>query len=152
MTDTAGTRDRELSLLVRGLADLQALAADVVSATAPGDLLVLTGPLGAGKTTFVQSLAAALGSGAAVNSPTYTLVHEYPVPGSVLVHVDLYRLGAAAPLEALGLDDYLDRARLVAVEWGEPLLALYPAAHHLALAPVPGDESARTVTWRRPHA
>lgn len=150
MTDEAEPRDLEENLLVRGLADLDLLAARVAGATVPGDLLILTGPLGAGKTTFVQRLAAALGSDAPVNSPTYTLVHEYPSPGGTLVHVDLYRLGADAPLEALGLEDYLDRARLVAVEWGGPLLELYPAAHHLALDPVPGAKSTRTVTWRRP--
>lgn len=134
---------------VRTLDDLRRLADEVAAATGQGDLLVLTGPLGAGKTTFVQQLAAALGSQAAVGSPTYTLVHEYPTPQGTLVHVDLYRLPPGREA-ALGLEDYLDRARLVAVEWGEPLLARHPEAHHLDLAPAPGGEGPRTATWRAP--
>lgn len=134
---------------VADLADLRSLAEEVAAATVPGDLLVLTGPLGAGKTTFVQQLAAALGSEAPVGSPTYTLVHEYPTPHGLLVHVDLYRLPAGA-VAALGLDDYLDRSRLVAVEWGEPLLAEHPEAHHLDLAPAAGGDGPRTATWRAP--
>ena len=134
---------------VGSLADLRALAAEVAAATGPGDLLVLTGPLGAGKTTFVQQLAAALGSEAAVTSPTYTLVHEYPTPQGTLVHVDLYRL-APERVGDLGLDDYLDRARLVAVEWGQPLLPGNPRAHHLDLALTGGGEGPRVATWRRP--
>src|SRR5690606_41403431 len=94
-------------------------------------------------------LAAALGSEAPVGSPTYTLVHEYPTPHGLLVHVDLYRLPAGA-VAALGLDDYLDRSRLVAVEWGEPLLAEHPEAHHLDLAPAAGGDGPRTAAWRAP--
>jgi len=99
-----------------------------------GQLLVLTGPLGAGKTTFVAALTAALGSEADVTSPTYTLVHEYPTPAGPLVHVDAYRLPPAVDLDAtLDLDDYLGRARAVVIEWGERLLDTHPAAWHLAL-------------------
>lgn len=138
------------TLLVRDVDELNSLAAEVVDRTRAGDLVVLTGPLGAGKTTFVQRLAVALGSDAAVNSPTYTLVHEYPTPAGTLVHIDLYRLGADAPLAALGLDDYLDRARLVAVEWGEQLLGLYPGAHRITFELMDGDDSSRRVTWSAP--
>lgn len=135
------------TLLVRDVDELDSLAAEVVNRTEEGGLVVLTGPLGAGKTTFVQRLAAALGSDAAVNSPTYTLVHEYPTPAGTLVHIDLYRLGADAHLEALGLDDYLDRARLVVVEWGEPLMRVYQGAHHMTFELVEGDDGSRRVTW-----
>ena len=110
------------------LEDTQNLAHDLLRYAPPGALLVLAGPLGAGKTTLVQALARALGSGAQVSSPTYTLVHEYPTPAGVLVHVDAYRLGDADALFELGLDDYLDRARLTAVEWGEGLLGTFPDA------------------------
>ncbi len=134
---------------VGSLEDLRSLAAEVAGATGPGDVLVLTGPLGAGKTTFVQQLAAVLGATAPVTSPTYTLVHEYPTPQGTLVHVDLYRLPPGGA-DALGLDDYLDRSRLVAVEWGEPLLAEHPGAHHLDLAPVTGAQGRRVATWRSP--
>ncbi|HZJ09123.1 MAG TPA: tRNA (adenosine(37)-N6)-threonylcarbamoyltransferase complex ATPase subunit type 1 TsaE [Trueperaceae bacterium] len=138
-----------------------------VAATAPdGGLLILSGPLGAGKTTFTRLLAEALGSTAAVSSPTYTLVHEYPTPRGPLIHVDAYRLESATELEALGLDDYLGRARLVVVEWGEALGDGHPEAWWLELgfgedsgevAPgeiAPGEGSAgettaRVARWRR---
>ena len=135
------------TLLVHGVEQLDGLAAEVVDDTEDGALLVLTGPLGAGKTTFVQRLAAQLGSEAPVNSPTYTLVHEYPTPDGTLVHIDLYRLGDDAPLDTLGLDQYLARARLVAVEWGERLLGRYPDAHHLSFEHVGGADDSRRVSW-----
>ena len=96
-----------------------------------GSLLLLVGNLGAGKTTLVQQLAQSLDSPASVSSPTYTLIHEYPSPQGLLVHIDAYRLttgDVASNLEQLGLDDYLDRARCVVVEWGEALLTHYPEA------------------------
>lgn len=111
-----------------GLADTEALARAAVASVPVGGLLLLSGPLGAGKTTFTKGLAAALGVMAEVTSPTYTLVHEYPSPAGTLVHMDAYRLGGAAPLAGAMLDDYLARARLVVVEWGEDLLAAYPEA------------------------
>ena len=110
------------------LGDTQQFAYDLLEHLPPGALLVLAGPLGAGKTTLVQALALALGSGAQVSSPTYTLVHEYPTPAGVLVHIDAYRLGDADALFELGLEDYLERARLTAVEWGEGLLTTFPDA------------------------
>lgn len=132
------------------LADLSAteeLAKAAVARTSTGDLLVLTGPLGAGKTTLTQAIARQLGSTATVTSPTYTLVHEYPTPAGPLVHIDAYRLDSAADVERLGLDDYLERARLTVVEWGEGLLPLHPEALWLELGFA--DEQ-RTATWRRP--
>lgn len=90
--------------------------------------MVLSGPLGAGKTTLTRFLAEELGSVADVGSPSYTLVHEYPTPEGVLVHIDAYRLPDASTLEQLGLEDILERARLVVVEWGEALLAVHPDA------------------------
>lgn len=127
------------------------LASETAAALPAGALLVLTGPLGAGKTTFVRYLARALGSQADVTSPSYTLVHEYPTPAGTLAHVDAYRLPEAAALEALGLDELCQRARLTVVEWGEALLEEHPEAYHLALdrAGDP-DASLHGATWRRP--
>ncbi len=116
-----------------------------------GQLLLLSGPLGAGKTTFVAALAEALGSDASVTSPTYTLVHEYPTPRGPLVHVDAYRLDASVDIEAaLDLDAYLDRARAVVVEWGDRLLATHPEAWHLNLTRVGEARSARWSRGRGP--
>ncbi len=116
----------------------------------PGALLLLAGPLGAGKTALVQALGRSLGSRAQITSPTYTLIHEYPTPEGVLVHIDAYRLGDsetgnAEALFELGLDDYLERARLTAVEWGEGLLETFPDALLVRLS-LTGDERRVAVT------
>ena len=120
-------------MLLTDLAATEELARQVVALSVPGDLLVLTGPLGAGKTTLTQAIARQLGAAASVTSPTYTLVHEYPTPAGTLVHIDAYRLGDASAVERLGLEDYLERARLTVVEWGEGLLTLHPQALWLEL-------------------
>ncbi|TME91345.1 MAG: tRNA (adenosine(37)-N6)-threonylcarbamoyltransferase complex ATPase subunit type 1 TsaE [Chloroflexi bacterium] len=86
-----------------------------------GDLILLTGPLGAGKTTFVRGLARGAGSEAQVASPTFQLVRIYP--GRVqLAHVDLYRVKAAGELADLGLDELIDEGAVV-VEWGDRIEA-----------------------------
>ena len=90
----------------------------------PGAVVMLIGPLGAGKTVFVRGLAAGLGLDAReVHSPSYTLVNEYgpSASGRVLVHADLYRIDSPAEIEELGLGDYLTRGCVIAVEWGEKL-------------------------------
>jgi tRNA threonylcarbamoyladenosine biosynthesis protein TsaE len=96
-------------------------------------LLILSGPLGAGKTTLTQAIAKVLESDAVVSSPTYTLIHEYPTPQGLLVHIDAYRLPSVEALLGLGLEDYLERARLVVVEWGEGLLEHFPEATQVKL-------------------
>lgn len=85
-----------------------------------GDLLLLTGDLGAGKTTFTQGLGEGLGVEGRVTSPTFIIAREHPAaPGRpALVHVDAYRLGTTAELDDLDLDTALDEAVTV-VEWGE---------------------------------
>jgi tRNA threonylcarbamoyladenosine biosynthesis protein TsaE len=88
----------------------------------PGDLLVLSGELGAGKTTFTQGLGEGLGVRGQITSPTFVIarVHPSEVGGPDLVHVDAYRLGGMAELDDLDLDTDLDDAVTV-VEWGEGL-------------------------------
>lgn len=87
-----------------------------------GDLLILTGELGAGKTTFTQGLAEGLGVRGPITSPTFVIARVHPslVGGPVLVHADAYRLSGELDLEALDLDADLDRAVTV-VEWGKGL-------------------------------
>ena len=102
--------------------DMRDLATRVAGLLTAGDVLVLSGDLGAGKTTFTQGLGAALQVRGDVTSPTFVIsrVHPSLVGGPDLVHVDAYRLGGAAELDDLDLDTDLDRAVTV-VEWGEGL-------------------------------
>ena len=133
------------------LAATRSLARRTAAVLPRGQLLVVSGPLGAGKTTFVAELAAALGSDADVTSPTYTLVHEYPTPDGPLVHVDAYRLDDTVDVAAaLDLEGYLDRARAVVVEWGDRLLAAHPEAWHLRLTREGDRRSARWAPRRGP--
>jgi tRNA threonylcarbamoyladenosine biosynthesis protein TsaE len=99
--------------------ETEAVGEELAAGLGTGDLLLLAGELGAGKTTFVRGLARGLGVTAAVQSPTFQLVRVYP--GRVqLAHIDLYRLETGADLGDLGLDDLLDQG-VVAVEWGDRL-------------------------------
>ena len=133
------------------LAATRSLARRTAAVLPMGQLLVVSGPLGAGKTTFVVELAAALGSDAQVTSPTYTLVHEYPTPAGPLVHVDAYRLDPALDMAAaLDLEGYLERARAVVVEWGDRLLATHPGAWHLRLTRDGGRRRAHWAPGRGP--
>lgn len=139
-----------MPVTLTSLQDTEQLARRLEHDAPPGALLILSGPLGAGKTTLMQALGRVLGSSAQISSPTYTLIHEYPTPAGVLVHIDAYRLGVhgsgvAAALLELGLEDYLERARLVAVEWGEDLLKLFPDAVVVTLS-LDGDERRARVT------
>ena len=86
-----------------------------------GDVLLLSGSLGAGKTAFVRGLAEGLGIDPGdVSSPTFTIVQEYRGPRLTLQHVDLYRL-SPAEVSDLALDDLLDGATIMAIEWAERL-------------------------------
>ncbi len=100
----------------------KAYGAELASRLRPGDLLVLSGPLGAGKTALTQGIGEALGVRGAVTSPTFVLarIHPGPVP---LVHVDAYRIRDAGPDGLLGLDLEVHLAdAVVVVEWGEGLV------------------------------
>ncbi len=90
-----------------------------------GDLLVLSGELGAGKTFLVRALCRALGlpERVSVTSPTFALIVEHDTRPP-LAHADLYRLSAAREVRDLGLDHQRDEGRLVVVEWGEPWIEL----------------------------
>lgn len=102
--------------------DMHGLARRLAKVLRAGDVLVLTGELGAGKTTFTQGLADGLGVRGPVTSPTFVIARAHPslADGPELVHVDAYRLGGVAELDDLDLDADLDRAVTV-VEWGSDL-------------------------------
>lgn len=95
-----------------------ALGAALARAMGPGDVLALSGDLGAGKTTLAQGFFAELGHPGEVISPTFALMAEYP-GGRPGLHVDAYRLTCADDAVELGLDEYIDAGWMLVVEWAE---------------------------------
>jgi tRNA threonylcarbamoyladenosine biosynthesis protein TsaE len=111
---------RELQKPMRSRREAQGMGRLIARALAPGDLVVLEGDLGAGKTTLVRSIARGLGvpPSVPVTSPTFELVHE--LPGRMpVVHADLYRLAPGDDLEELGLLPRIGTDAVVLVEWGD---------------------------------
>jgi tRNA threonylcarbamoyladenosine biosynthesis protein TsaE len=105
-------------------ADMRRLGRRLAALLRPGDLVVLTGPLGAGKTTLVQGIGHGLGVRGPVTSPTFVIARVHPAldgTGPALVHADAYRLGSRAEVDDLDLDADLDSSVTV-VEWGEGLV------------------------------
>ena len=103
-----------------------ALARDFAADLKPGDVVCLEGDLGAGKTTFTQGLAAALGVKGRVTSPTFCIVQEHRGERNFLVHMDLYRLNGEDDVVAIGWEDYLAEGAILAVEWPERAGGLIP--------------------------
>ncbi len=117
--------EHELRLLAADEATTKAVGAALVRILVPGDLVGLTGDLGAGKTRLVQGALAALGVQEPVISPTFMLVREYE--GDLPVnHVDAYRLAGAAELEDLGVEEVFTPDAVVFVEWVDRVLAAVP--------------------------
>lgn len=92
-----------------------------------GSILALTGDLGAGKTQFVKGLVAGLGSSAAVTSPTFTIVHEYPGGRLPIYHFDFFRLEDRPSIGPLGLDDYFFGDGVSVIEWADKFPEIIPA-------------------------
>jgi tRNA threonylcarbamoyladenosine biosynthesis protein TsaE len=102
------------------------LAAAVAELVRPGDLLLLAGDLGAGKTTFAQGFGAALGVTERITSPTFTLVSQYS--GRLeLNHLDVYRLDQVEEVLDLGLAEMLDEGGVTLIEWGDTIIPALPA-------------------------
>ena len=107
--------------VTRSQDETEQLAESIAAGLRAGDVLLLTGPLGAGKTAFVRGLARGLGVDPdEVSSPTFTLLHEYRGGRLRLFHADLYRLGTA-DAEDLGLDEFGGRDGVLAIEWPDRL-------------------------------
>ena len=115
----------------------------------PGDVVALTGELGAGKTCFVQGLARGLGAARWPTSPTFVLVNEYGADLPIH-HVDAYRVAGPAEMVEVGLLELIDGDGVTVIEWADRVAALLPARTiHVAIDGV-GDEP-RTISIRRDH-
>jgi tRNA threonylcarbamoyladenosine biosynthesis protein TsaE len=113
---------------IRTSSEEETIAAGKRLAAHLSGIVLLSGQLGAGKTTLVRGIVAGIAGTQAdeVSSPTFTLIHDY---GAGVFHLDLYRLEGEREFRTLGLDDIFDNARLVLIEWGEKLGARTPALH-----------------------
>ena len=142
--------EAERVFVVADAAAMRDLGRRLAAELRPGDVVVLTGPLGAGKTTLTQGIAAGLGVAGRVTSPTFVIAREHPSLGSGpgLLHVDAYRLGGIEEVDDLDLE--LSMADCVAVvEWGRDVV------EHLAGAVIDvvierGDDDSRRVVVRAP--
>jgi tRNA threonylcarbamoyladenosine biosynthesis protein TsaE len=128
---------------LESLEQMRTFAAALAEHLRAGDLLILTGNLGAGKTTFTQSLGKALDVAGRITSPTFVIAREHPSRsgGPALVHVDAYRLADGEELEDLDLDSELDES-ITVVEWGAGLAEQLSSDHlDITITPV-WDEAA----------
>lgn len=114
----------------------------------PGDLIVLAGDIGSGKTTFVQGLAAGLGITEQVTSPTFILMKEYLGGRYPLMHLDIYRMDKIQEVIDLGYDEFLDPSYIVAIEWGDMVEPLLPKDHLQVQLIHTGFEEAREIHFK----
>jgi tRNA threonylcarbamoyladenosine biosynthesis protein TsaE len=108
------------------VSETAAMAAALAAVSSIGDLILLSGDLGAGKTAFVKGFGSALGVTEPIISPTFTMVREYQ--GRLkLYHLDVYRVSQLSETVDLGLGELLDDEAVTVIEWGEHILAALPA-------------------------
>jgi tRNA threonylcarbamoyladenosine biosynthesis protein TsaE len=135
-----------LHLRAPSLAVTHAIAAAVAGLARPGDLVVLAGEMGAGKTAFAKGFGAALGVTDPITSPTFTLVHSYDAGRVTLHHADIYRLSTHHEVADLALAELLEYDGIVLLEWGD--VVAQSLGDHLLVTLVsdPDDEDGRAVT------
>lgn len=133
----SATRTPTLDLIAHSPEQTRAIAGQLARHLEPGQVVLLSGSLGAGKTTFAQGLARALQAGEQVQSPTFTIVveHDGTLPDERPVriyHMDLYRMTGHGDLDSIGIDDYLnDPDGIVLIEWPDRAPAWLPADYIL---------------------
>ncbi|MEM6915399.1 MAG: tRNA (adenosine(37)-N6)-threonylcarbamoyltransferase complex ATPase subunit type 1 TsaE [Verrucomicrobiota bacterium] len=110
-----------------------------------GEVIALSGDLGAGKTHLCKGIARGVGASEVVNSPTFSLVNEYRSGRVPIFHFDFYRLDLPEELVQIGWDDYLDEAGILLVEWAEKFPELLPANARFCRIEIE-NETERTVT------
>lgn len=135
-----------LHLRASSIADTHAIAAAIAGVCRAGDIIVLAGEMGAGKTAFAQGFGAAFGIEDPITSPTYTLVHSYdldaPVRGvRTMHHADLYRLDRTAEVADLALGELAEFGGVVLVEWGDVVDSFFGDHLHVHLEQDPDDDT-----------
>ena len=123
--------------------ETEALGRRLGERTAPGDLIALIGPLGAGKTQLVRGIALGAGTGDArdISSPTFVLLNQYAAPRFAIHHLDAYRLEHPRELAALGFEELCESGGLVLVEWADRVRVLIPdSAAWIRLTPTGATE------------
>ena len=148
-------QSRQFTLATR--ADSRRLGAGIARVLQPGDLVILEGGLGAGKTFLVQATLRAAGVKARVNSPTFVLAQEYDTPKGSFVHADLYRLldrgvGVDVEVARLGLYERRCEGAIVVVEWGTSAIAALGGDPSLVVSLSIAGPTARAVTLSGPRA
>ena len=134
-----------LHLRASSIDDTHAIAACIAGLTRAGDLIVLAGEMGAGKTAFAQGFGASLGVAEPMTSPTFTLVHSYDLGRITLHHADIYRLNTRNEVDDLALGELLEYDGIVLLEWGD-VIAQSLGDHLLVrLEPVAVDDAARAL-------
>ncbi|MBA2319062.1 MAG: tRNA (adenosine(37)-N6)-threonylcarbamoyltransferase complex ATPase subunit type 1 TsaE [Euzebyales bacterium] len=118
-----------LQLRTADPADTRRLAATVAGALRPGDVVSLTGELGAGKTCFVQGAAPALGVADRITSPSFVLRRDYRGDLATVLHLDVYRLDTLGEVLDLGYEEVAEGERITFIEWGDAMSQLLPADH-----------------------
>jgi tRNA threonylcarbamoyladenosine biosynthesis protein TsaE len=109
---------------------------DFADRLTPGSVVALFGDLGAGKTRFIKGICEKLGIEKHVSSPTFTIVHEYPIERGTVYHFDFYRVRSVQEIIDLGFDDYLRADSICLIEWAEKAQSLLPPGRfeiHLSL-------------------
>jgi tRNA threonylcarbamoyladenosine biosynthesis protein TsaE len=112
-------------VITRSREETVKLGVKIAKALKPGDVVALSGPLGAGKTTLIQGIAKGLGIHNYVTSPTFTLINEFK--GRIdLNHVDLYRLNDVSEAEDIAIEDYFEGKGITVIEWAEKIKEILP--------------------------
>ena len=134
---------REIHLTTRSRQETQELGRAIASLLGPGDVVALSGDLGAGKTTLVQGMVRGLGVDEPVVSPTFNLVREY-AGNSTIYHLDVYRLDRLQDVLDLGFEEMVGGGAIVFIEWGDAIDALLPEDNLRLrlLLPAEGDRRA----------
>ena len=137
-----------ITAATRSVDQTRELAAAIAELARPGDLILLVGDLGAGKTAFAQGFGAALGVTEPITSPTFTLARQYEGGRLELNHLDVYRLEQIEESFDLGLAELLDGPAVMLIEWGDTIVPALPA-DYLEVRLTYGDEDDdRTVQFR----